>query len=195
MVTVYNKHWFITTEGLVFDFRVMADGVPIKQDGDDGWTHFDIAQIPAQVYLCWQLVYLGMGASCLWCCVHESPSNAAEPDTSWSQLPELSAGNACAVLVQACFYAGRLALRLLVAWLWHACKPQQTDPGVDKDDTAVNHLSIRKQREIQKPARVTVNAYAPYRIPIVNVCNGLCRRNRKNGCMHSACLVGFKMLS
>lgn len=56
MVTVYNKHWFITTEGLVFDFRVMADGVPIKQDGDDGWTHFDIAQIPAQVYLCWQLV-------------------------------------------------------------------------------------------------------------------------------------------
>ncbi|KAA6422205.1 MAG: hydrolyzing O-glycosyl compounds [Trebouxia sp. A1-2] len=48
MVTVYNKHWFISTEGLVFDFRVMADGVPIKQDGDDGWTRFDIAQIPAQ---------------------------------------------------------------------------------------------------------------------------------------------------
>jgi len=54
MVTVYNKHWFISTEGLVFDFRVMADGVPIKQEGNDGWTHFDIAQIPAQVFLCWQ---------------------------------------------------------------------------------------------------------------------------------------------
>lgn len=53
MVTIHNKHWFITTEGLVFDFRVMADGVPIKQDGDDGWTHFDIAQIPAQVYFVW----------------------------------------------------------------------------------------------------------------------------------------------
>ncbi len=61
MVTVYNKHWFISTEGLVFDFRVMADGVPINQDGDAGWTHFDIAQIPAQVYLCWQHTYV-----CVW---------------------------------------------------------------------------------------------------------------------------------
>ena len=52
MITVYNKHWFVSTEGLVFDFRVMADGAPIKQDGADGWTHVDIAQIPAQVFLC-----------------------------------------------------------------------------------------------------------------------------------------------
>ncbi len=68
MITVYNKHWFITTEGLVFDFRLMADGVPIKQDGDDGWTHFDIAQIPAQVFLCWQYVcWYGRKLSCAWC--------------------------------------------------------------------------------------------------------------------------------
>ena len=49
LVTVYNKHSFISTEGLLFDFRVMADGVPIRQEGDEGWTHFDIAHIPAQV--------------------------------------------------------------------------------------------------------------------------------------------------
>ncbi len=52
MVTVYNKNCFISTEGLVFEYRLLADGVPIKQEGDEGWTHFDISQIPAQVCSC-----------------------------------------------------------------------------------------------------------------------------------------------
>ena len=49
VVTVHNKNWFTSTAGLVFDFRLLADGVPIKQEADQGWTPFDIAQIPPQV--------------------------------------------------------------------------------------------------------------------------------------------------
>ena len=49
VVTVRNKNWFTTTEGLGFSFRLLADGVPIKQGQEHGWTQFDIAQIPPQV--------------------------------------------------------------------------------------------------------------------------------------------------
>ena len=49
VVTVKNKNWFTSTAGLVFDFRVLADGVPVKKEADEGWTQFDIAQIPPQV--------------------------------------------------------------------------------------------------------------------------------------------------
>lgn len=51
MVTVRNKNWFSSTEGLVFSFRLLADGVPIKQEAEEGWTQFDIAQIAPQVLL------------------------------------------------------------------------------------------------------------------------------------------------
>ena len=49
VVTVRNKNWFCSTEGLIFSFRLLADGLPIKQEADEAWTEFDIAQIPPQV--------------------------------------------------------------------------------------------------------------------------------------------------
>lgn len=51
VVTVTNKNWFTTTEALVFSFRLLADGVPIRQEAEEGWTQFDIAHIPPQVPL------------------------------------------------------------------------------------------------------------------------------------------------
>ena len=51
MVTLRNKNWFSSTEGLIFSFRLLADGVPIRQEGEEGWTQFDIAQIAPQVPL------------------------------------------------------------------------------------------------------------------------------------------------
>lgn len=51
VVTLRNKNWFSSTEGLIFSFRLLADGVPIRQEGEEGWTHFDIAQIAPQVSL------------------------------------------------------------------------------------------------------------------------------------------------
>ena len=51
VVTVRNKNWFSSTEGLIFSFRLLADGVPIKQEAEEGWTQFDIAQIAPQVLL------------------------------------------------------------------------------------------------------------------------------------------------
>lgn len=51
MVTVRNKNWFSSTEGVLFSFRLLADGVPIKQEAEEGWTQFDIAQIAPQVLL------------------------------------------------------------------------------------------------------------------------------------------------
>ncbi|KAL3153868.1 hypothetical protein ABBQ32_013441 [Trebouxia sp. C0010 RCD-2024] len=48
VVTVTNKNWFTTTEALVFSFRLLADGLPIRQEAEEGWTQFDIAQIPPQ---------------------------------------------------------------------------------------------------------------------------------------------------
>lgn len=50
VVTVTNKNWFTTTEALVFSFRLLADGLPIRQEAEEGWTQFDIAQIPPQVF-------------------------------------------------------------------------------------------------------------------------------------------------
>ena len=50
VVTVRNKNWFSSTEGLIFSFRLLADGVPVKQSAEEEeWTQFDIAQIPPQV--------------------------------------------------------------------------------------------------------------------------------------------------
>lgn len=51
VVTLRNKNWFSSTEGLIFSFRLLADGVPIRQEGEEGWTQFDIAQIAPQVPL------------------------------------------------------------------------------------------------------------------------------------------------
>ena len=51
VVTVRNKNWFSSTEGLIFSFRLLADGLPIKQEADEAWTEYDIAQIPPQVQL------------------------------------------------------------------------------------------------------------------------------------------------
>ena len=69
LVTVFNKHSFISTEGLLFDFRVMADGVPIRQEGDEGWTHFDIAHIPAQVSSSSSSSVVRGQFECMWLCV------------------------------------------------------------------------------------------------------------------------------
>ena len=51
VVTVTNKNWFTTTEALIFSFRLLADGLPVRQEAEEGWTQFDIAQIPPQVPL------------------------------------------------------------------------------------------------------------------------------------------------
>ena len=48
-VTVRNKHWFTTTAGLVFVYRLMLDGLPVQQGEQEGWTEFDLAQILPQV--------------------------------------------------------------------------------------------------------------------------------------------------
>ena len=55
----------------MFDFRLLADGVPIKQDEGEGWTGFDIAHILPQVCLSQQ--------QCPDCCIS---ARASKPVSS-----------------------------------------------------------------------------------------------------------------
>lgn len=49
-MSLHNKHWFTSTAGLAFSYRLMLDGAPFALEaGDEGWTSFEIPQILPQV--------------------------------------------------------------------------------------------------------------------------------------------------